>query len=236
MGDDASVERLSLLKMASLMSLTDSSESLTVTRDRTSILSKEFDENSTDVNVTDSLFNSMTVTDVSSEEVITKDMINKKQLQHDLELARIELVQRNLMIDSIKAEYLSKIDELEERVSDEMHQKQLLTVQFQNQLRASRQELKMENERLKNDVANLLKHQKNATADNDKLMRKAIECKEVLSNLEIDENEYHTMKGKTIEDQTLWEFIAVSPSRFAFHSLLIVLFIITRSCLHSNSL
>lgn len=152
----------------------------------------------------------MTTTDASSIQVVTKDMINKKQLQHDLELARIELNQKNLMIDSMKAEYLSKIDELEEKVADTVHQKQLLTAQFQNRFRITQEGLKKENETLKNEIGNLLKLQKSMNKDKEKLMEKAMGSKEGFENLDIDEDEYHDIKGKPVEDKTLWEFIAVS--------------------------
>lgn len=192
--------------MASASTLPEeSSESLTTTRDRSSVISRDF-ENS----ITDSLLTTMTTTDASSIQVVTKDMINKKQLQHDLELARIELNQKNLMIDSMKAEYLSKIDELEEKVADTVHQKQLLTAQFQNRFRITQEGLKKENETLKNEIGNLLKLQKSMNKDKEKLMEKAMGSKEGFENLDIDEDEYHDIKGKPVEDKTLWEFIAVS--------------------------
>lgn len=192
----------------SAATMQESSSLTTTSKELTSIFSRDL-ENTT-ANITDSLLTSMTTTDISSLQIVTKDMINKKQLQHDLELARIELNQKNLMIDSMKAEYLSKIDELEEKASDAIHQKQLMAAQFQHQLRVSREVLKKENEQLKNEVASLLKEQKGMNQNNEKLMEKAMGSKEVLENLEIDEAEYHNIKGKTIEEQSLWEFIAVS--------------------------
>ena len=189
-------------------SVVDFSQSMTGMGYHTSISSKESDESSTDINVTDSLCTSNTTTDISSQRMITKDLINKKQIQRDLELARIELTQRNLMIDSMKAEYLSKLEELEERISDKMHQNQVLSVHFENQLRNSRQDFDKERKRLQSEVESLSKQLKEKAGDTIKLM--SMECKEVLNNLEIDDDEYQDIKIKAVEDRTLWEVIAVS--------------------------
>lgn len=53
--------------------------------------------------------------DVSSSEEregtvkITKQLIERKELLHNLQLLKIELSQKNLMIDNLKVEYLTKV-------------------------------------------------------------------------------------------------------------------------------
>lgn len=53
--------------------------------------------------------------DVSSSEErertvkITKHLIERKELLHNLQLLKIELSQKNLMIDNLKVEYLTKV-------------------------------------------------------------------------------------------------------------------------------
>lgn len=53
--------------------------------------------------------------DVSSSEEregtvkITKQLIERKELFHNLQLLKIELSQKNLMIDNLKVEYLTKV-------------------------------------------------------------------------------------------------------------------------------
>lgn len=53
--------------------------------------------------------------DVSSSEEregtvkITKQLIERKELLHNLQLLKIELSQKNLMIDNLKIEYLTKV-------------------------------------------------------------------------------------------------------------------------------
>lgn len=56
--------------------------------------------------------------DVSSSEErggtvkITKQLIEQKELLHNLQLLKIELSQKNLMIDNLKVEYLTKVSSL----------------------------------------------------------------------------------------------------------------------------
>lgn len=53
--------------------------------------------------------------DVSSSEEregtvkVTKQLIERKELLHNLQLLKIELSQKNLMIDNLKVEYLTKV-------------------------------------------------------------------------------------------------------------------------------
>ena len=174
-------------------------------------------ESTTSDNITDTLLSSTSSLTVGDSDLhITKEMINEKQLQHDLELAKIELSQKNLVIDTMKAEYLSKIDEVEEKLSDAIHQKQIIVAKFQNQMRTLREEYNHENKNLKQEVQFLLQKQKEINLDNEKLTEKAIKSKDLLTKLDIDEDEYLSIKGKNPDELTLREFIAVSYYYFLF--------------------
>ena len=65
---------------------------------------------------------------------ITKQLIERKQLVHDIQLLKIELSQKNLQIENLKAEYLQRTEELEEQLNDTLHQKQILTARLESQL------------------------------------------------------------------------------------------------------
>ena len=202
--DDSTLSR-------SKITFTGSSQSLSTAQStsNSSFLSGEY-ENTTAEYAADSLLASLMTTDEDSGPKVTKAMINNKQLTHDLQLANIELSQKNLMIDTMKSEYLSKIDDLEEKLADSLYQKQLLIAQFKNQIRNSTDEIKKENQQLKKEIKLLKKQQQEINEDNKKLMERAIESKDVLISLELNEEEYLFIKGKSVEDQNLREFIAVS--------------------------
>uniref|UniRef100_A0A2K6G9H9 Progesterone immunomodulatory binding factor 1 n=1 Tax=Propithecus coquereli TaxID=379532 RepID=A0A2K6G9H9_PROCO len=78
--------------------------------------------------------------DISSSEEqegrvkITRQLIERKELLHNIQLLKIELSQKNMMIDNLKVDYLTKIEELEEKLNDALHQKQVLTLRLDNQL------------------------------------------------------------------------------------------------------
>lgn len=59
---------------------------------------------------------------------ITRQLLQRKQLSHDVQMLKIELSQKHLLIENMKAEAMQREEELEERLSDAMHQKQLLQV------------------------------------------------------------------------------------------------------------
>jgi len=61
-----------------------------------------------------------------------KNEYEKKQLLHDLQLLKIELSQKSLVIDNLKAQHMSKIEELEEKLHDALHKKQVKCTQFSN--------------------------------------------------------------------------------------------------------
>ena len=59
---------------------------------------------------------------------VTKQLIERKQMMHDLQLIKIELSQKNLIIDNMKMDHVSKMEELQERLADLSHQKHILQV------------------------------------------------------------------------------------------------------------
>lgn len=56
--------------------------------------------------------------------------IEFKQLQHDLQLAKIELSQREFQTNSLKVEYQNKCESLQEKCHELTHQNQLLNARL----------------------------------------------------------------------------------------------------------
>ena len=61
---------------------------------------------------------------------ITKQLIERKQMTHDMQLLKIEVSQKNLALENMKVEQLQVTEELEEKLHDAVHQKQILQVCF----------------------------------------------------------------------------------------------------------
>merc|ERR1711862_944378 len=64
-----------------------------------------------------------------------RHVIDKKQLLHDLQLLKIELSQKSLLIDNLKADHMQKTEELEEKLSETTHTKQILHARLDSQLK-----------------------------------------------------------------------------------------------------
>lgn len=148
--------------------------------------------------------------DSEGDSRITKHEIERKQLLHDLELLRIELRQKNLVIDNMKVEHLGKVDELEELLDDNRHDKQILQARLESQLRLQQEEAKSALERMRQELAILLEKQKTLEVKNKKLEEKAFDY-QVGMDLEFlsDEN-YLELKSNDPSDLGLRDFIMVS--------------------------
>lgn len=148
--------------------------------------------------------------DSEGDSRITKHEIERKQLLHDLELLRIELRQKNLVIDNMKVEHRGKVDELEELLDDNRHDKQILQARLESQLRLQQEEAKSALERMRQELAILLEKQKTLEVEKKKLEEKAFDY-QVGMDLEFlsDEN-YLELKSSDPSDLGLRDFIMVS--------------------------
>lgn len=110
-----------------------------------------------------------TTEDVSSSdeqrggsEKVTRQLIERKELLHTIQLLKIDLCQKDMLLDNTKADHMSKVgavsttgpvrghgssasvccqvEELEERLNDALHQKQLLGLRLDGQLKLTQEE------------------------------------------------------------------------------------------------
>lgn len=171
-------------------------------------------DNTTDVESSTLLTSSAlssTQVDSEAENKITKDEIEKKQLLHDLELLHIELSQKNLIIDNMKVDYLSKVDELEELLADTKHDKQILQARLESQLKLQQEEAKSSLERTRQEMAKIFKRQQALEFENKKLQEKAVDFRRGLNDLEsLSDENYLELKSKDPDQLGLREFVMVS--------------------------
>lgn len=104
-----------------------------------------------------------------SENRVTKAMIEKKQLLHDIELLRIELSQKNLMIDNLKVEHMNKVDELEEKVSENRHGKLMLQARLESQLKLQQEESQSRLDRMRQELNSIMNRQQQLEEENERL-------------------------------------------------------------------
>ena len=173
---------------------------------------RTFDNTSADVDSSSTFLNSVlssTGTESFAGSKVTKHEIERKQLLHDLELLRIELSQKNLIIDNLKVEHLGKVDELEENLSDARHDKQILQARLESQLKLQQDESKGRLERMRREVNSVMNRMQQLERYNSELQEKAGDVRRSLDELELSEEKYIDLKSTDVEQLSLKEFVMV---------------------------
>ncbi|NWV10393.1 PIBF1 factor, partial [Ptilonorhynchus violaceus] len=153
--------------------------------------------------------------DVSSSEEregtvkITKQLIERKELLHNLQLLKIELSQKNLMIDNLKVEYLTKIEELEEKLNDAIHQKQLLSLRLDSQLALQQEDARKHQALMKQEMETILLRQKQLEETNHQLRERAGDIRRSLRDLELTDDCYEKLKSLPEDQLSIPEYVSV---------------------------
>ncbi|NXC84434.1 PIBF1 factor, partial [Cercotrichas coryphoeus] len=153
--------------------------------------------------------------DVSSSEEregtvkITKQLIERKELLHNLQLLKIELSQKNLMIDNLKVEYLTKIEELEEKLNDATHQKQLLSLRLDSQLALQQEDARKHQALMKQEMETVLLRQKQLEETNHQLRERAGDIRRSLRDLELTDECYEKLKSLPEDQLSIPEYVSV---------------------------
>ncbi|XP_030891914.1 progesterone-induced-blocking factor 1 isoform X2 [Leptonychotes weddellii] len=153
--------------------------------------------------------------DISSSEErdgkikITQQLIERKELLHNIQLLKIELSQKNMMIDNLKVDYLTKIEELEEKLNDALHQKQLLTLRLDNQLTFQQKDARKYQELMKQEMETILLRQKQLEETNTQLREKAGDVRRNLRDFELTEEQYMKLKGFPEDQLSIPEYVSI---------------------------
>lgn len=86
---------------------------------------------------------------------VTRDDLERRQLIHTVQLLKLEISQKNLLIDNLKAEQASRIDEMMEQLADATHEKQLIQLKLDNAVQSHRAESRRLQERTQREIAAL---------------------------------------------------------------------------------
>ncbi|XP_030333386.1 progesterone-induced-blocking factor 1 isoform X2 [Strigops habroptila] len=153
--------------------------------------------------------------DISSSEErdgtvkITKQLIERKELLHNLQLLKIELSQKNLMIDNLKVEYLTKIEELEEKLNDAVHQKQLLSLRLDSQLALQQEDARKHQALMKQEMETILLRQKQLEETNHQLRERAGDIRRSLRDLELTDDCYKQLKSLPEDQLSIPEYVSI---------------------------
>uniref|UniRef100_A0A4W3HWW7 Progesterone immunomodulatory binding factor 1 n=1 Tax=Callorhinchus milii TaxID=7868 RepID=A0A4W3HWW7_CALMI len=145
----------------------------------------------------------------SSSTKITKQLIERKALHHDLQLLKIELSQKNLIIDNLKVDYLTQIEDLEEKLNDSLHQKQLLQVRLENQLKIQQEDARRRQDLRKQELETILERQKQLEQTNKQLQDRAGDIRRGLRDLELSEEQYVELKVRPEDQLSIPEYVSI---------------------------
>lgn len=141
---------------------------------------------------------------------ISKQLLERKQILHDLQLLKIELSQKSMIIDNMKAEHMQTVEDLEDRLSEALHKKQLLQAKLESQLQIQQDDSRKRHEQVQRELDTILKRQHELESTNERLQEKAVDIRRSLKDLELTENQYRELKLRSEEELSLKDFVAVS--------------------------
>uniref|UniRef100_A0A3B4F4R1 Progesterone immunomodulatory binding factor 1 n=1 Tax=Pundamilia nyererei TaxID=303518 RepID=A0A3B4F4R1_9CICH len=140
---------------------------------------------------------------------VTRQLIERKELLHNIQLLKIELSQKNLIIDNMKADHMSKIEELEERLNDALHQKQVLVLRLDNQLKLTQEENRKQQALRKQEMESILLRQQQLEETNRQLCEKAGELRRSLRDLDLSQDRYQELRGLPEDKISIQEYVAM---------------------------
>ncbi|XP_066516109.1 progesterone-induced-blocking factor 1 isoform X2 [Hoplias malabaricus] len=140
---------------------------------------------------------------------VTKQLLERKELVHNLQLLKIELSQKNLIIDNLKVEHLTKIEELEEQLNDALHQKQVLALRLDSQLKLQQDENRKQQALRKQEMDTILQRQKQLEETNRQLCDRAGDIRRSLRDLELSEERYTELRELPEDKLSIPEYVAV---------------------------
>ncbi|KAG1937779.1 progesterone-induced-blocking factor 1 [Pimephales promelas] len=140
---------------------------------------------------------------------VTKQLLERKELLHNLQKLKIDLSQKNLLIDNLKVDHLTKIEELEERLNDALHQKQVLALRLDSQLKLQQDENRKQQTLRKQEMDTIMLRQKQLEETNRQLCDRAGDLRRSLRDLELSEEKYIELKELTEDKLTIPEYVAI---------------------------
>ncbi|GFS03999.1 progesterone-induced-blocking factor 1 [Elysia marginata] len=180
-------------------------------------LSKTFEEvESEDLSLETSLPTDMTISPDHSEaegkrkkRYLTKQLIERKQLLHDMQLLKIEVSQKNLALENMKAEHLQMVEELEEKLHDATHQKQILQARLESELQIQSEEARKRQELIKRELDAVRSRQQQLEGANERLQEKAGDIRKSLRDLTMSEERFYHLRGLPVEELSLRDYVAM---------------------------
>ena len=139
----------------------------------------------------------------------TRQIFERKQLSHDLQMLKIDLSQKNMTIDNLKVEHMQRAEELEEKIHELTHQKSILQARLESELQIQEDDAKKLQQMISKELDALRTKQHHLEAANQRLREKSGDVRKSLRDLTLSEEKYYQIKSLTEEELSLRDYVAV---------------------------
>ena len=154
--------------------------------------------------------------DTSRPRKVTQGELERKQLQHSLELVKLELNQKKLLIATMEREHVNKVEELEEQLCNISHEKRLLQVQLSSVTSGYQQELVRMQRETQEEIAAVKQRQEEIEASNPFLADTVRDIKNSLKAPLITIAKYEQLMSRGLDQLSLKDFILVCDYLYVF--------------------
>ena len=141
---------------------------------------------------------------------VTRDDLERRQLLHNLQLLKLEVSQKNLVIDTLKADHAAQLEDLQERLSDSLHEKQLAQARLKSLSQAHDAELRRVRERSQQETSVLAARMKELEEANPFVGGQEQDIRQALTGPGLSELEYSRLRAKDSDSLSLKDYIMVS--------------------------
>ncbi|XP_023242674.1 progesterone-induced-blocking factor 1-like [Centruroides sculpturatus] len=149
--------------------------------------------------------------------LLSSHSFDRKSWIQEMHLLKLELSKKNLLVQNLKTDFMSRVEELEEKFADAVHEKEMLKIRLESQLNIKEDEWKKKEEKLKKELNSLSQKTKSL---NDVCESTQNDLDYLINHLNdsllSDKNLYETIKQKT-EPLTFKEKILLKCYDFALH-------------------
>lgn len=147
--------------------------------------------------------------DTSRPRKVTHSELERKQLLHNLELLKLELSQKKLLIATKENEHVNRVEELEEKLSNVLHEKKLLQVQLSSVTTEYQQELTRIQRNTQEEIANIKHRQEEIEASNPFIADTVRKIKSSLDGALLSDSRYEELTAKGLDKLSLKDFVMV---------------------------
>ncbi|XP_037751116.1 progesterone-induced-blocking factor 1 isoform X2 [Chelonia mydas] len=114
-----------------------------------------------------------------------------------------------LMGELLHLSVRQQIEELEEKLNDTIHQKQLLSLRLDNQLALQQEDARKHQELMKQEMETILMRQKQLEETNHQLRERAGDIRRSLRDLELTEDYYEKLKSLPEDELSIPEYVSI---------------------------